>query len=160
MAAEVLLQAADVLDSLNVDWWVSAGTLLGIYREGDFIAGDTDIDVEMTGSVGPVLRAFDRLAPRYRNGWWKETGRKIQAIWRFPKNTLFDLYIYYPDKRGLVSYTPYSDQEIIYPPDLKRTAIMFHGRRFPCWEPERYLTYVYGKDWRIPSATKSVYGNC
>lgn len=146
---------------MQVNYWLSAGTLLGAYREGDFITGDTDIDVEMCGDVDGVILAIDKLAPRYRNLWTAGKNKiRIQAMWKFPNNTLFDLYIYHREPRGLVSYTPYSDQEIVYPHDLKKSTIMFHGRRFPCWEPERYLTYVYGKDWRIPSATKSVYGNC
>ena len=35
-----------VLDSEGVTFWLSAGTLLGAYRDGDFIPGDDDIDID------------------------------------------------------------------------------------------------------------------
>lgn len=159
MAMIVLGACAKMLDLHGCDYWLSGGTMLGAYRDKDFITGDYDIDVEMTGDSSKVVAAIDKLAPRYRTLRHIATDRIIQEMWQFPDNTLFDLYFYYPEDRGLVSYTPYSDQEIIYPPDFKKTTIEFKGRLYPCWEPERYLKYVYGDNWKTPSNVKSVYGN-
>ena len=41
----LLRDAAAVLDTLNVQWWLDSGTLLGAYRHADFIPMDHDVDI-------------------------------------------------------------------------------------------------------------------
>ena len=42
-ALAVLIEVTDTLDSTGNVYWLSDGTLLGLVREGDFIAHDDDI---------------------------------------------------------------------------------------------------------------------
>lgn len=42
---EVLQKAKNALDSENVLFWLDYGTLLGAYREHDFIKHDFDLDI-------------------------------------------------------------------------------------------------------------------
>ncbi|GAG75447.1 unnamed protein product, partial [marine sediment metagenome] len=44
-ALKTLLDLKEVLDSLNIKFWLSDGTLLGFHRESDFISHDPDIDI-------------------------------------------------------------------------------------------------------------------
>ena len=44
-ALKTLLDLKDVLDSLNIKFWLSDGTLLGFHRESDFISHYHDIDI-------------------------------------------------------------------------------------------------------------------
>ena len=42
---ELLKRASDVLDEMNISWFLSSGTCLGYFREGKFIDHDYDIDI-------------------------------------------------------------------------------------------------------------------
>ena len=44
-ATPCLKDASRILDTLGLDWWCEAGTCLGIVRDKDFIAHDSDIDI-------------------------------------------------------------------------------------------------------------------
>ena len=48
------LFAPDVLKQTYLldDYYISGGTLLGMHRDGDFIAGDSDIDIDVIGYNG------------------------------------------------------------------------------------------------------------
>ena len=49
-ALAVLIEVTDTLDSTGNVYWLSDGTLLGLVREGDFIAHDDDIDIVVLAS--------------------------------------------------------------------------------------------------------------
>jgi len=42
---ETLQKLKEVFDSLNIEWFLVYGTLLGAYRDKDFISHDVDIDI-------------------------------------------------------------------------------------------------------------------
>ena len=46
-ATEVLLHAKECFDKAGLFFWIDFGTLLGAYREKDFIKHDMDIDISM-----------------------------------------------------------------------------------------------------------------
>ena len=46
-ANEVLQLTADVLEELNIRYWIDSGTLLGAYRDKAIIPYDHDIDVRI-----------------------------------------------------------------------------------------------------------------
>jgi hypothetical protein len=45
LARCALKAASETLDSLQADWWIDCGTLLGAIREGEFLAHDQDVDL-------------------------------------------------------------------------------------------------------------------
>ena len=49
------------LNAANVDYWVDFGTLLGIYREGDLIRGDNDVDVCVTNVTEKQMHTVQKL---------------------------------------------------------------------------------------------------
>ena len=56
---QFLKEVKEVLDKAEITFWVDWGTLLGFYREGDFIEFDPDIDIgikrEDQGKVMSVI---------------------------------------------------------------------------------------------------------
>ena len=42
---ELLSILSDIFNSANIEYWIDQGTLLGAYRNGKFIARDSDIDI-------------------------------------------------------------------------------------------------------------------
>ncbi len=53
-----------LLEQAGIDYWVDSGTLLGLIREGDFIAWDKDIDLSIWADDLPAL---NRLRPQLKN---------------------------------------------------------------------------------------------
>jgi len=43
---KVLEKACKIMEDLKTDYWLAAGTLLSLYRDGDFLPFDTDVDIE------------------------------------------------------------------------------------------------------------------
>ena len=42
---ELLSVFSDILNSAKIEYWIDQGTLLGAYRNGKFIARDSDADI-------------------------------------------------------------------------------------------------------------------
>jgi len=58
-----LVEVGHLLDRAKVEYWLDMGTLLGVVREGNFIAWDNDIDLSMSVSDAPkVLSLSDDFA--------------------------------------------------------------------------------------------------
>lgn len=56
-------ELTDLLEEAGIAYWVDSGTLLGLVREGDFIAWDKDIDLSVWADELPRL---DALRPRLK----------------------------------------------------------------------------------------------
>ena len=57
--AEVeLKEICEFLEKYDIKYWISAGTLLGIYRDNDFLKDDTDIDIEITSDDKETLLSY------------------------------------------------------------------------------------------------------
>lgn len=130
-------------------YWVSAGTALGLYRDKDFITGDTDIDVEMLEDVEldyPLIRTVTHEG-------------KIQQRAYLINDTIFDIYFY--QKEG-DEYVNYNEQGVMrfpcyYFDTLEIIETKYGTLPFPS-PVEDYLKYRYG-DWQTPSNKKGLYGN-
>jgi|TARA_R100000081_G_scaffold47776_1_gene22794 hypothetical protein len=147
-AVDVLFEADEILKSQKVKYFLSCGTALGLYRDGNFIPWDDEIDVEVFSEVlCPVLpqlrdefikRGFI-ARPTYRGNTSKMTTFKngikvaIGAIYSNGAGYRCDLNQKFPDK--------FYNQPEIY---------NFNGRDFRLPGPtDEYLTFYYG-DWRTP----------
>lgn len=64
----LVTQLCKVLDAAGVTYWLDFGSLLGVYRDGDLILHDNDVDIAILDAdwIGllPILKT--RLEPRYR----------------------------------------------------------------------------------------------
>lgn len=153
-----LIDAGEVLRSLGIDFWLTDGTLLGYFREGDLIEHDLDADLGL--SIGDysddIIPSFKRVGfdLKYvlgekkrglelsfiRDGvkvdlffFYRESGRLWHGAWRgFDKGRRRNLIKYY--------YEPFELKEV-----------EFLGGRFniPA-DTEKYVETKYGKDWRTP----------
>lgn len=146
-AGEVLQEVVKKLPR----YWVSAGTALGLYRDKDFITGDTDIDVEMFGED-----AVDLDYPLIRTVTHEG---KIQQRAYMINDTIFDIYFYYKEGDEYVNYN--EQGEMRFPCHYFDTLEMINTKygTLPFPSPiEDYLKYRYG-DWQTPSNKKGLYGN-
>jgi hypothetical protein len=153
-----LLDARAVLNSLGITFWLTDGTLLGYFREGDILRHDRDID------LGLMIESYtDDIAPAFVEMGFDlmyVLGEKRQGLeLSFVRDSVkVDLFFFYREgdrlwhgawegmdkgrKRNLIKY--YYD-----PFELKQ--IEFLGARFTV--PADTLKYVetkYGKSWSTP----------
>lgn len=146
------------LATTGVNLWVDAGTLLGLYRESDFIPHDTDVDFGVAVSRGNGGRAPELNDAAYhplRALYWR--GLPMQNAYLF-KNEVLDFYFFYDDlKPGFL--TNVSDAGVMeIPEDLIRPItrdLIWENTSLPIPnQVENYLTWRYGKDWKTPKAEK------
>lgn len=153
---EIMKQGTDILNCLELNYWCSAGTVLGLVREKrGYITYDTDIDVEVLvnnqDEIHLIRNAFCHKGytvvreMRYR--------RKImQLTFAGPFNILFDIYFYYDN--GGANIINHNSMGILRLPK-RFIRIKEYCRGFKCPSPiNDYLVYRYGKDWMIPTGKK------
>lgn len=92
--------AIDLFKTMNendVTYWADFGTLLGIYREGDIIFGDNDVDVCIIDNEKTHKKMSKVLETMSKKGY--KTEKKSWSAYRIYKYSLFcDIYINKIDK--------------------------------------------------------------
>lgn len=160
---KMLLFTIDQLQKNNIPFWLEAGTLLGIYRDGDLIAWDYDADISIPAEYSDkvaVLRYkyFPRYIIRKRpifSRWIPGDTRvvKVKTTWEKLQQVNFhiDLFCVYKvnDKYRWV------DSGVLKQVDAKffdtQDYIEWEERKIPVpAHTEEYLSLRYG-NWQIPS---------
>ena len=153
-----LIDAREVLVSLNITFWLTDGTLLGYYRDGEIIEHDIDADLGLyiDDYSDDIIPAFRRAGfdVKYVLGE-KKQGLEVSFV---REGVRVDLFFFYREggrvwhgawegidkgrKRNLIKY--YYD-----PFDLKE--VEFLGSRFniPA-DTQKYVQTKYGEGWGTP----------
>lgn len=151
--AKNLEEIKKILDKLKIRFWLYEGGLLGIYREGNFIPWDFDLDI--------LLYSEDLIEKRYilkntlkKNGFKTSKAKRQHLNKKRPKliatkngeKVSFNGY-FLNRKQKLRVRIPYRFPCRFFEPG---TTINFKGVDYPCPNPiEEYLEMAYG-DWRTP----------
>lgn len=155
IAKDNLLDAKKILDRFGAPFQLAYGTLLGAYRDGQFIKWDKDIDIIIENRHNHLFRKSIRA------GAWKEAGFTVMRDWdtlvsMSRKHVYIDIYMFhYLDAKNLhckvVNEKGNCTANLKMPLDefSKPSKIEFLGQEFLCPPPERYLKRVYG-DWKTP----------
>ena len=153
------LKICDILDQLNINYFLQTGVLLGAIREQNFIKWDWGADISVFSNE--FLHKIDPLTEVLRN-----SGFKILSVNKQKDN----LKIFFRGKYPLevTGYTVfgwnYSKIKDVYwrtdyvvPSKFLNnfSTVELFGRKFNCpYMPEEYLTYAYG-DWVKPLRTSN-----
>ena len=151
-AIDVLFEAHSLLRSINVDSWLTDGTLLGYYREGDFISHDIDVDL----GVRSVQWSPKILTLMESNDF--ETIRQEGTIdngleYSFVKDGVcIDFFFFYSDGHRVWHSAWLKGLQLkFYYPDFALKEIEFLGKKFKVPEDEEvFLKLKYGGGWRVP----------
>ncbi len=152
-APEVLKQAHLV----DIKYWLGGGTVLGLYRGGDFIAGDTDVDIEVEGYAGVdkyILKTFahmDLIRTMYLSG------RPMQIAFVY-KDVIFDVFVLWREGESMITHNDCRTMETPgrFYDDLETLKTQYGV--YPAPSPiEDYLAARYGAGWRTPSNDKGLY---
>ncbi len=160
-AAKDLTRCCIMVESLQLNYRLADGTILGIYRDGRLIPHDNDIDIDVLVlenlDAGKIHAVF--VSNGFRLGRKVYYQGKIQQLAYYNKFTydIFDMIFWYPDGDRVVNY---SERNFERTQDMKyfnsSSQIQFQGRRYPAPAPlEEWLEMRYGKDWKIPKTFKS-----
>jgi hypothetical protein len=141
---------------LPMKYWLAGGTLLGLYRDGDFIYGDTDIDVEVEGYQGVDVDIVEVLDAELIRTIYHDT-RPMQLAFLKDEN-VFDVYVLWRVDGSMVNYnemgvmkTPYHFYDVL------ETIYTEYGK-YPAPSPiNEYLNVRYGPNWQTPSKSKGLY---
>ncbi len=157
-AALILIETKKILDNLGIHFWLTDGTLLGFYRENNFIKHDSDIDLAVF-----IKDHSDRLIPEFVKQEFSLLNifGTIQAglEYSFSKNGInLDVFFMYEESDYWwynIWFTPssFKTQQLIklsYPKS-KFKQIIFCEHEFNIPENTlEYLYYPYGYFWQIP----------
>ena len=151
---ELLLDVKSVLDAHGIEFCLVFGTLLGAYRDNNFIAHDSDIDIGVVGAdQAESIRQIIHRGEFAKKGIvsFKE---RMFTLGR--DNHYIDIYpfIKYQDSyKSLLGFT-FIDYKITES-DMPFSEIDFLGEKFKApADIEKYLIERYGKDWKTPIVDK------
>ena len=160
---KMLLATIDILNDNGIKYWLEAGTLLGIIRDGDLIPWDYDADIGIPEDMSlKLLELRAKFLPRYlirkktiNNLWLPGDTRvfKVKTIWEKIRKINFhlDIFCVYPvkDKYRWVDSNTLKHVDRKFFDKLK--IIKWEGREI--YIPnhvEEYLSVRYG-DWKTPN---------
>ena len=162
-----LCDLKNILDQMGIPFWLDAGILLGLHREGDIIKGDeddTDICMwkEYSDKIPQVISKLQEVGFELLNNWQfkgsaegvavKRGGNKIDIIMmrkvkKDNKDYVFHLANNDKKRLGDLPYYAFVFSAEIY---SSFERIKWRDVLFPCpHNIEGYLTERYG-DWKVP----------
>ena len=157
------LKICDILDKLNVNYFLQTGILLGALRDNSLIKWDWDIEISVFGEE--FINVIDEVAKELSKNDFiinninkKKNDSKIDFVGKLDESvTGYTIFSWYYSKiRKVYWRREYSVPEKYF---KKLSKINFMGREFNCPNnPKDYLAFAYG-DWRTPIRTsvKDVY---
>lgn len=137
-----LEEIKEILDRLGVPFFLEYGTLLGAYRDGDFLDGDEDIDI---GVIGIEHLNGVREAVKLKNFRVMEPNLYLSLRRNFP----VDIHFYQEGPASFQCWVKPGKPYLFFPKRFKeQTKIAFKGKEYGAPSPiEDFLTWVYG-DWK------------
>lgn len=175
---ELLIKVDELLTSKGLEYWLNYGTLLGAFRDHDFIKHDYDLDIGMwwkdqEGVKELFLKNGFKLINEFHFG--EEWNNPDRTEFRFEyAGALIDVDFYTIDDNGMAfTFNPllmkgvdYSKAGVKLPVQVEKISnpisglshIEFIGHSFlvPS-NTEEYIEYNYGKNWRTPLSVSDGY---
>lgn len=174
---KLLKQVVKFLDKHNLDYWVTAGTLLGAVRDKSMIQWDDDTDIAMETNIVNELLLLKNELQKYNLGivqWWG--GYKIYPLdgehtgddWKYPWVDIFPViydnisyrYIYESERARTYWPNEYFNNDI-YPLVMQpfddyyvkcpNNSIDFLDRAFPNWKNHGVVIYDHVKKQKYDS---------
>jgi|SRR5208282_655081 len=152
-ALDGLILAKKLFTELDIQFWLSNGTLLGAIRDKTFIAHDSDIDIGVWADTDDnrikrrFLESGFTLAQEFGAG---ADGHQLAFF--TPGGVYFDIFFYVREmgRCWMPLWVSGKYRKMVFPPIEEFTIIEFLGHHFPIpMNYEAILTANYG-DWRTP----------
>lgn len=165
-ANSLLIRLKEVLDSNGIFFWLEFGTLLGAYREHDFIKHDLDLDIGVFFDNPQLVRKVlekggFKLIKEYRVG--DEGLLGFEETYSY-KDVTIDIFYFHKvrDVMYCNTFSPFEDEykdmtifqvKQITVPYTGFSILEFKGMNFNVpYDIPKHLTAHYGKNFMIPNA--------
>tara|TARA_Y100000589_G_scaffold310689_1_gene329308 strand:+ start:8569 stop:9288 length:720 start_codon:yes stop_codon:yes gene_type:complete len=149
---EAFAKILNLLNSINIDYFISGGTLLGIYRDGKLIEWDDDIDIDVLSySYRKNIKKIIDFA--HKNGYSYQIGSNYfhPKISLYISNTKVSLAAI---TRGLFKRNYFYRSKYRLPFKICKKSINFKiNNNLFAKVPVRaidYLKFLYGESWSTP----------
>ena len=151
VAEQNLLDIKKILDKAGIRFWLMFGTFLGAYRDKGIIPYDQDTDLAM--NIESTKRLIECEREFKAHGFYLGLDPFIAVLYRGGEHT--DIYLFQAegDKRfwNTIKYDGLAFS--------KFNSIEFLGGSWRILNnPERWLKYTYGEDWKTPIKNKGILG--
>lgn len=143
----------------DVPHWLSAGTMLGLYRDDGFIPHDTDLDVGAIGELPEeVKQEFPKQGFKLIRIMKSELGTMQTAYMHEATTIIFDIYHFYKgkidDQDILINHNEFGTMMKPYELFNPIGEYTYHDVKFNAPNDiEKYLRIRYG-DWKTPRHSK------
>ena len=157
VALEVLSEVSQYLEGYQ--FFLDAGTLLGVYRNGDFIDHDTDLDFAIVLDSSKELNFPTPEWPLV--AVWNYRNLPMQRAYVY-KGIVIDFYFYYSniEENLIVNHNDHGVLKLKIADSLPVTSYEFKDRRVNLPQSaEKVLESEYGSEWRIPKRSKGDWGD-
>lgn len=163
---QALLEGTEKFEKLGIPYIITGGTLLGIYKDGDMLLHDNDIDIDvLEEDLGDRDELMKKLQDAFGNVVFHNNYYTMQ-INVDGQEIPFDIFIVFHkgNKRfrwfNKLANSEYESPCLVWPEKFyykdEWQEIEFADRKFPVPpNVEKYLEIFFGKDWRQPKANWS-----
>lgn len=152
---KIMSKIDDIMKKNNVNYYFSEGTALGLFRNGDLIDWDDDIDMALD-QINFGLFQKKCLPILLKNGYMYTESYCVNLdsnLISLTKNFhCVDIERVIPGRKCISKMGRMCDELIPHIQEIKRKK--WRDRFFPV-PAESYYEYLYGKDWKIPKNTKN-----
>ena len=168
-AKTILFLVKEIIEELNIPYWIDYGTLLGAIRENGFIEHDYDIDIGLFESdLSPLLEKkliLNGFKKRYQYRL-EDTNILSEQTYSF-NNINVDFFLYQKSENNIIGHYFHAETSFELAMrekgwlDTYEVIFNFHGigscdflgNSFPIpSNPINYLKQHYGEDFMIPDA--------
>lgn len=139
----------EVMSENGYNYWVDFGTLLGIYRDGNLIKHDFDIDiglkkVEFNSGLEKVLikNGFKKIKE------YSAFGEIVEQTWVW-NGVHIDLFLYEEDNNSIFAYDFYTNDEAIYVKVNKNIRKCTNLQARVCYVPKVNVKKINFKDFMV-----------
>ncbi len=151
-ALQILEEATSILASLGVKSWLTDGTLLGYYREGNFLKHDKDVDIGILRASWNNLILPTMISNNFE--LIREKGSLDNGLeYSFKKNNIsIDFFFFYEEEENLWHSAWLKTLQLTFNyPNFSTKPIVFLGRNFSApTNEEEFLRIKYGESWATP----------
>jgi hypothetical protein len=155
-AIQVMKSCTEALNQAGINYHLSWGTALGLYRDGKLIGHDTDIDCDI---MNPDINQIDQALKQAGMVIGKKIyyGKKVQqAIYVSSGGVVFDVLCWY--RRGQFCFNRCEEDYILRISRnyfIGHDTVVYDGVNYNVPKPiEKYLELLYGSTWKIPQSAK------
>jgi len=148
-----LKRVCNLIESLNIKYWIDFGSLLGLYRDQNLISYDNDVDISIIHNPDKdIYILLEKLSENYYIKHYEEG-----YICIYPKNNPnfgyvhIDIYIYEEYKNKIIKAIPWPCIEIrdYFVNDLINLKYKNLEFKVPN-HTKNYLKMFYGQDFTTP----------